>query len=615
MQVPQHNPSKEDNNGWPSFTRPDHKTPGSWSHELIISINRPRTHVPSPNGAQIAFFWDRDDRSDLYVMPTTGGWPQQLTFGRPPLPYWFDDPPQWSPDGHWIAYTHNSQIWIIPPSGGQPRSITPFSTAAGSPRWMPDSKYLLLTHDEGEYTNLLMTDLKGSWPKVITPLVGRDQSPQPSPDRKFVVFARRPLDDLDRMDIILTDLDDSYHKTLVGLPGVENLSPQWSPDGKQIAYISNRTNYFEIFLYDLESGNEQQLTNAGFDLADIAWSPDGTKLIFTVNRSGAFHLGMFSLADFSFINLNTRNGFHARPRWLPDGKSITFEYDDPTQPADIYKINLETSQIGQLTFSTPPIFDHLSLCVPKNVSYTSLDGLEIPAFLYLPHQPNGAGIVYPHGGPTAQYALEWDPWVQYMVAKGYALLAPNFRGSTGYGRDFQRANYGVWGVKDTEDCLAAADFLGAIDYVNPERMGIFGASYGGYLAICALAFDPQQRFACGVTKYGDCNLLTSWAECDRSGHEDLYRMMGHPADNLAAYRAGSPIWKVADIQSPLLIFHGLQDPYVPPNQSEELVQALKHAGKTFEYRTYPDEGHGILLRRNQLDFYARMERFLDWYLL
>ncbi len=194
--------------------------------------------------------------------------------------------------------------------------------------------------------------------------------------------------------------------------------------------------------------------------------------------------------------------------------------------------------------------------------------------------------------------MEWDAWAQNMLAKGYTQLAPNFRGSNGYGRDFQRANYGVWGVKDTEDCLAAADYLRSLEHINPARLGILGASYGGYLAICALAFDPQHRFACGVSKYGDCNLLTSWAECDRSGLEDLYRMMGHPAANLAAYHAGSPIRKVENIQAPLMIFHGLQDPYVPPNQFEELVQSLKRSGKTFEYRTYPDEGHGVLRQAN-----------------
>jgi dipeptidyl aminopeptidase/acylaminoacyl peptidase len=202
-----------------------------------------------------------------------------------------------------------------------------------------------------------------------------------------------------------------------------------------------------------------------------------------------------------------------------------------------------------------------------------------------------------------------------MSAKGYTVIAPNFRGSSGYGTAFERLNYDVWGVDDTRDCLAASGTLVSLFGVDSQRIAIIGASYGSYLAICSLAFDPQRRFACGVAKYGDCDLLTSWAKCDRSGLEDLYRMMGHPSTNRTGYRAGSPVWNVENIQAPLLILHGLLDPYVPPLQSEELVEALKKAGKTYEYKTYADEGHGFLLRKNQLDFYQRMDRFIDWYLL
>ena len=140
----------------------------------------------------------------------------------------------------------------------------------------------------------------------------------------------------------------------------------------------------------------------------------------------------------------------------------------------------------------------------------------------------------PSSIPTAArpsvYGDEWDGHAQYFVEKGYAWLAINFRGSAVYGLDFERANHGVWGVRDTEDCLAAYDFLASLDWIDPRRIGIFGASYGSYMALCSLAMDPEHRFACGVLKYGDCNILTSWAQGDRGGAEDLERMMGHPAE-------------------------------------------------------------------------------------
>ena len=135
------------------------------------------------------------------------------------------------------------------------------------------------------------------------------------------------------------------------------------------------------------------------------------------------------------------------------------------------------------------------------------------------------------------------------------------------------------------------------------------------MALASLASDDRYRFACGVAKYGDCNILSSWAQGDQVGREDLERMMGHPAHHQAAYRAGSPVWQVENIQKPLFIAHGLKDDRVHPLQSEELVEALKRAGKTFEYKTYANEGHGLLHRASIIDFHTRLERFFDWYLL
>ena len=157
-------------------------------------------------------------------------------------------------------------------------------------------------------------------------------------------------------------------------------------------------------------------------------------------------------------------------------------------------------------------------------------------------------VVYPHGGPTDYYGDDWDGHAQYFVDKGYAWLAINFRGSTGYGRDFERLNHGVWGVDDTKDCLAAADYLRTLDWVDGDRLGIFGASYGSYMALLAVTDDPEHRFRCAVPKYGDCDITTSWAQGDRSGVQDLERMMGTPAQAREAYIAGSAYHRLENVQ-------------------------------------------------------------------
>lgn len=607
--------AREERNGWPAFQRPDLQAPDGWSPGLITSIGRPRSHTLSPDGEQVAFFWDQADTSDLYLVSTASGWPRRLTFDRAPLPYWFDEPPQWSPDGAWLAFTDGDQVWVVPAGGGTPRRIGDGAITSSAPRWLADSYHLVAAVERGAGAQLVLVDREGGWLRPVTPPGGRDHSPQVSPDGRAVVFVHQMLDDLNRADILVAGLEDSAVHALAQTPGRKNRSPCWSPDGRQIAYTSERPGFYELFVFDMERGQEWQASQEGCDLDGLAWFPDGQRVACTLNRGGAFELGWIDLHSGRAEVLRRGPGFHARPQVLPDGGGLTFEYDDPRSPADIYRLDLASGAVTQLTYSTPPALAGLERVQPEALCYPSLDGLGIPAFLYRPARPNGAAIVYPHGGPTAQHALEWDAWAQYMAAKGYLVLAPNFRGSTGYGMAFERANYGTWGVGDVQDCLAGADLLVNRCGAQPGRIAILGASYGGYLAVCALAFDPRHRFACGVTKYGDCNLLTSWAACDHSGHEDLYRMLGHPAVQRAAYRAGSPVLQVEAIQAPLLILHGLLDPYVSPWQSEELVEALRKAGKTYEYKTYPDEGHGILRRKNQLDYYERMERFIDWYLL
>lgn len=606
---------KYERNGWPAEARPDLGSPPGWSLTLLAAVTMPRHLAPSPDGERIAFIWDRDDLSDLYVMPTSGGWPARLTFERGPAPFWWDDPPQWSPDGTWLAYTDKGHVWVVAACGGIPHKVSDFADGGGSPRWVPGGERLLITTERGGRTHIVLTDREGAWPRPVSAGEGHAHSPQASPDGRRVAYIRQPLDDLNRTDLMLADLETGEVRLLSGTPARHNILPRWSPDGRRIAFLSDRPGFYELFVLDVETGTERQVTHVGYDLGGLDWSLDGTRLVCTVNRGGAHDLAIVEVESGQLCDLRVGFGVHSRPRWLPDGRTIVFEYEDPRTPHDLYRIDVETRQVTQLTFSQLPALEQVALAVPERVSYASFDGLEIPAFLYRPAQPNGAAVVYPHGGPASQYGAEFDLLAQYFVAKGYTWLAINYRGSTGYGLDYTRANHGVWGVDDTKDCLAAADYLVAQHGVDRERIAIYGASYGSYLAVCALARDPQYRYACGIAKYGDCNILTSWAQAVRGAREDLERMMGHPSRNRAGYRAGSPVWDVENIRRPLLIVHGLLDRIVHPLQSEELVEALKRAGKPFEYKTYADEGHGLLLRKNRLDFYERMERFLDWYLL
>jgi dipeptidyl aminopeptidase/acylaminoacyl peptidase len=601
--------------GWPSEARPDLKPPDGWGHALLVSLDRPRGPAISPDGRWLAFFWDREDQSDLYILETSGGWPRRLTFDRTATSYWLDEPARWSPDGKSLAYTDDGQVWIIDVDGRHAHQVTDLTKSVSSVQWMPDNQHLVFTTRRKGDQQVMMIDIDGRLLQPISQGHGLDHSPSPSPDGKQIAFVRVHPDELTRSDLMLADLKSGKLRQLTDVPGFRHFSPCWSPDGKWLAYLSEKSGFNQVYLLDTSTWKERQLTDEPNDHGGLDWSPEGKRLICTRNRRGALDLLLIDIVAGINDVLRQADGVHTHPQWHPAGEHVFFGYEDPCSVHELYRLRVGRKTPTRLTYATPPLMGQLDMVTPSEVEYISLDGVRIPAFIYRPRRPNGAAVVYPHGGPASQFTLEWYPLIQYFVAKGYTWLAPNFRGSTGYGVDFERMNHADWGGGDVQDCLAAAEYLAALDEIDPGRIGIFGASYGSFLAVCALASDPEYRFACGVAKYGDSDLLTAWAQQLQVVREDQERMMGRPDQNRAAYIAGSPIHKVADIQRPLLIIHGLLDETTHALQSEQLVEALKREGKTFEYKTYADEGHGLSQQVNILDFNRRLERFLDWYLL
>ena len=198
-------------------------------------------------------------------------------------------------------------------------------------------------------------------------------------------------------------------------------------------------------------------------------------------------------------------------------------------------------------------------------------------------------VVYPHGGPTDCYGDDWDGHAQYFVDQGYAWLAINFRGSTGYGRDFERKNHGDWGVGDTKDCLAAADYLRTLDWVDGERLGIFGASYGSYMALLAVTDDPEHRFRCAVPKYGDCDITHLVGAGRPLGSSGPRAHDGHARRRRARRTSPArPYHRLENIEVPLLIAHGERDERVSPKQSEQLVERLRRARQDIRVCDLPD---------------------------
>jgi dipeptidyl aminopeptidase/acylaminoacyl peptidase len=600
---------KDAHRGVPSQPRSDLPPPPHWRLEAIAATERPHHLALSPDGASVAFALDRDT-SDMWSIPIAGGIARRLTVDRAPHAYWEDTTAAWSPDGERLAYVDEGTVCVVPGGGGPGKRLV----EAGDPHWVDDNRMIVII-DRDRRSRLAWLDPDDPWPQPFGPADGDVGQLSLSPDRSWAVFTFYPSTDRKRSDIWRVDLTGGPSRRLSGTPGYQERGAVVSPDGSTIAFVSEQPGWNQVHLIAADGSGRRQLTDGEGDFSQLAFHPDGGSLVASRHNSGVYDLVRVD-ATSGEVTVIGVGGTWSDPSWTADGSLVALHEDQRTPPR-IVRVDRDGS-IATLLQPAPASVMAAPHVVPEVVSYKSFDGLEIPAFLFKPaaaEDKQVAAMVYPHGGPTSVYADEWDGHAQYFVDKGYAWLAINFRGSTGYGLEFERANHGVWGVKDTEDCLAAYDFLASLDWIDPRRIGIFGASYGSYMALCSLAMDPEHRFACGVLKYGDCNILTSWAQGDRGGAEDLERMMGHPGDNRDAYRAGSPVHHLSQVERPLLIAHGEQDERVHLKQSEELVEHLDKLGKTYEYVTYPTEGHGLLRAAPQVDFYRRLERFLDWYLM
>jgi dipeptidyl aminopeptidase/acylaminoacyl peptidase len=607
---------RDEHEGIPVPERKDLDPPPHWRLEAIAATERPRSPTVGADGRRAVFIADRET-SDVWLLDLAERVPARVTTGRDPAPYWEDTEPRLSPDGSTVAYADEGHVWLAPAAGGPPRRLV----AGDSPVWIDDARLVIAVERE-RASRLAVVDVADPWPRRLAVAAGDlqafgdEEQAAVSPDGREVAYAFTPREDLNRSEIRVADVEGGAVRALTGTPRMHDVSPAWSPDGSRLAFASERSGFWELHVVGAAGGDERRLTRAGADHSEPEWHPDGERIVAVRGERNRFDLVVVD-AGSGAADVVAAGGLWGAPHWTATG-AIVATYEDQATPPEL-RIVTPGEPPRTLYGPAPLAVRRAPHVTGEELALRSFDGLEIPAWLFRPRgasaRARAPAVVYPHGGPTMAYADEWDGHAQYFVDKGYAWLAINYRGSTGYGREFERRNHGVWGVDDTKDCLAAADFLRTLDFVDGDRLAIFGASYGSYLALLSVTDDPEHRFRCAVTKYGDCDIVTSWAQGDRGGVQDLERMMGPPSSAREAYRAGSAVHRLENVRVPLLVAHGLRDERVSPKQSEELVTELRRLGKTFEYLAYPTEAHGLLRAGPQIHFYRRLERFLDWYLM
>jgi dipeptidyl aminopeptidase/acylaminoacyl peptidase len=310
--------------------------------------------------------------------------------------------------------------------------------------------------------------------------------------------------------------------------------------------------------------------------------------------------------------LNSFGG--AESAFSHDGSKLLYYHNGPNAPNDAWVYHVATGKSTQVTHSLMAGIPAQHFVEPFLVHYPSRDGKwTISALLYVPRnmQRNGqnAAIVYIHGGPAAQSVNSFNRFVQHIVNQGYMVIAPNYRGSTGYGKDFQDANLFDMGGGDLQDVLAATDFLMATSYPDKKKLIVAGGSYGGYLTMMAVTKAPE-LWAAGVPIVPFVNWFTEIQNEDPILQQSDRATMGDPEKNPEFFRERSPFFFVDKIKAPLLLLAGAHDPRCPPEETTQVADAIKKQGGVAEFKIYENEGHGFAKIENQIDAYQRMTNFL-----
>jgi len=619
--------------------------------------------------------------------------------------------PQLSPDGKWVAYTvattnlekneSKTRIWKISVEGGEAIPMTAEDSSSNLPKWSPDSKYFsfLSARNKDKTQVWVLNNLGGEAIKLTDVKQGvKDYAWSPDGKRILLTIMDPGPDDLEAdkdkkkkkrpwvVDRIQFKEDDegyldnrrthlytfnmSYKKvTQITSGNFDDSDPAWSPDGKSIAFTSNRTDNpdsnenSDIWIVSADNTDKGrtllQLTKNKDTDSSPVWSPDGKSIAYITIP----YNGKFSGFNTSHVVLISSNGSKSREltmnldrnvsslQFTPDGKTITFLLEDsgennlasidingknlkrlikgenivhryhlgkngttaavvttPHLPAEIFV--LENQDLQKLTSVNDALMSELKLADVENIHYKSKDGTEIEAFVYKPigFDPNFKypTILAPHGGPMAQYTYEFDFEFQLWAANGYLVVAPNPRGSTGYGQEFTRAIYAKWGKRDYEDVIAGIDYVIEQGYADPDRLGVGGWSYGGIMTNYVIT--QSQRFKGAVSGASIAFYRANY------GH-DIYQLwyemeFGLPWENTELWDKLSPMTNITNVKTPTLFIGGKQDFNCPILHSEMMYQSLKKLGVPTQLVVYPDEHHGIDYPEFQKD---RYERYINWF--
>ncbi|MEM6724997.1 MAG: S9 family peptidase, partial [Bacteroidota bacterium] len=415
-------------------------------------------------------------------------------------------------------------------------------------------------------------------------------------------------------DLFLLDLKTGERTLISEHEGDATFNPQFfSTDNRYLYYLTDLDSEFTYLAkYDLKSGESSKEWGTDWDVWYAYNSWNNKYRVIGVNEDAKTKLYLFDNETGKTIDLpSTGNKEVTAVNISRDESKMRVTLASSNSPNNIGVMDLQDLSFKQLTNTLNPEIDELDLVDAEVVRFNSYDGLEIPAIYYKPHQASAdnkvPAVVWVHGGPGGQSRTNYFALIQYLANSGYAVFAINNRGSSGYGKTFYKMDNQKHGDVDLKDCIAAKEYLQSLDYIDDEKIGILGGSYGGYMTMAALTFAPEE-FEVGVNIFGVTNwvrTLTSIPSHWESFRNALYAEMGDPttADSVRLYNI-SPLFHADKVTKPLMVLQGANDQRVLQVESDEIVEAVKKNGVPVEYVLFPDEGHGFIKKENEIKAYG-----------
>ena len=578
----------------------------------------------SPDGNKLLFHSNQSGVFNLYEVPVAGGQPTQLTqstdnaiFAVGYFPT--DERLLYSSDRGGNELTH---IYVRERDGSV-RDLTPGdklrATFAG---WADDDGSFFIETNERDPRFMDLYEYAANG--YARTLLFRNDSgltlgPMSRDKRHLALVKSRTSND---SDVFLFDRQTRQMKNITTHTGeVANFPAAFAPDGGSLLFVTDAGREFAYLVrYTLATGQTSDVLKVDWDIQGADFSKSGKYMTVAVNNDARTELRVLDAATMKPVPLDVGSDTNVNAaRFSADERRMALLVNDSRTPTDLFVADVGGAP-RRLTSSLSPKIDRSHLVTAQVVRFASGDGVQIPGILYRPHgatnQAKAPALVMVHGGPGGQARLGYSPIAQYLANHGYVIYDINNRGSSGYGKTFYAMDDRRHGEADLADVVASKRMLADLGYVDGERVGIIGGSYGGYMVLAALAFQPGV-FDVGVDIFGVANWLRTlqsmpaWWAAERDA---LYAELGNPATDEAWLRRISPLFHAERIMTPLIVLQGANDPRVLQVESDEMVAAVRKNNVPVEYIVFPDEGHGFIKRENEIRGYKAVLDFLDRHL-